>query len=206
MVLSWTILLPLGMLAARYFKIWPGQDWPRQLDNKIWWFLHYRLQSLGVALMTLAVVFIKVSGAAPSGWLFWHAILGWTICVVGWVQYAGGLLRGSKGGPTDARMSGDHFDMSRRRVIFEHVHKSLGWIVLPLVWAATAIGLVALDAPRWMAIVLVVWWVGYLSAFLGLQRAGRCIDTYQAIWGPSSDLPGAKRRPIGFAVRRVDVE
>jgi hypothetical protein len=33
MVLSWSFLLPVGMLAARYFKVTPGQDWPHVLDN-----------------------------------------------------------------------------------------------------------------------------------------------------------------------------
>jgi hypothetical protein len=40
MVLSWSFLLPLGMLAARYFKVTPKQDWPRMLDNKLWWRTH----------------------------------------------------------------------------------------------------------------------------------------------------------------------
>ena len=32
MVLGWSVLLPLGILIARFFKIIPGQDWPRVLD------------------------------------------------------------------------------------------------------------------------------------------------------------------------------
>jgi hypothetical protein len=37
---------------------------------------------------------------------------------------------------------------------------------------------------------------------VSLQRAGRCIDTYQAIWGLDPDLPGNRRRPIGFGIVR----
>ncbi len=52
MVLSWSVFLPLGMLAARYFKVTPGQDWPRVLDNKLWWRTHLWCQSADVAAMT----------------------------------------------------------------------------------------------------------------------------------------------------------
>ena len=37
MVLAWGVLLPLGALAARFFKVLPGQDWPRVLDARPWW-------------------------------------------------------------------------------------------------------------------------------------------------------------------------
>ena len=32
-VLGAGVLLPLAVLVARYFKILPGQDWPRELDR-----------------------------------------------------------------------------------------------------------------------------------------------------------------------------
>lgn len=37
MVLAWVILLPLGVLIARFFKITPHQSWPASPDNKFWW-------------------------------------------------------------------------------------------------------------------------------------------------------------------------
>ena len=32
----WAVLLPLGALLARYFKVMPGQRWPDVLDNPRW--------------------------------------------------------------------------------------------------------------------------------------------------------------------------
>ena len=89
--------------------------------------------------------------------------------------------------------------MTRRRIVFEYVHKYAGYALLTLPWALYS-GLVAADSPRWMPIALGVWWLLMLGVFVWLQREGRCIDTYQAIWGLDPELPGNRRRPIGFGI------
>src|SRR4051812_26748622 len=53
MVLAWAVLLPLGVMVARFFKVMPRQDWPDRLDHKGWWHAHRALQYAGVAAMTL---------------------------------------------------------------------------------------------------------------------------------------------------------
>ncbi|MGA7199891.1 hypothetical protein [Roseiarcus sp.] len=53
-----------------------------------------------------------------------------------------------------------------------------------------------------MPLVLALWWMTLLGAAITLQRAGRCLDTYQAIWGPDPSLPGNRRKPIGWGVSR----
>jgi hypothetical protein len=68
--------------------------------------------------------------------------------------------------------------------------------------AVVVAGLVLADAPRWMALLLGAWWLALVLAFAALQRAGRCVDTYQAIWGPDPKHPGNRLRPIGWGVRR----
>lgn len=52
-------------------------------------------------------------------------------------------------------------------------------------------------------------WHGRLMVFagavlfpVGVMLARYYIDTYQAIWGPDPEHPGAKRKPTGFGVRR----
>ncbi|MEP0047990.1 MAG: cytochrome B, partial [Roseobacter sp.] len=59
MVLSWGILVPLAVLAARFFKVMPGQDWPNQLDAQTWWRGHWIGQSLaaGLSILGLSLVF-----------------------------------------------------------------------------------------------------------------------------------------------------
>ena len=110
--------------------------------------------------------------------------------------------------PHDPRTwRGDHYDMTPRRVAFEWSHKLLGYLalVLAVVLAVVAIvtGLVQVDAPRWMFLVLAAWWAGLLAWAVRMQRGRGNIDTYQAIWGPDPDHPGAKRKPTGFGVTRI---
>ena len=86
MVLGWGLLLPLGALVARFYKVVPTQDWPRVLDHKAWWHAHRALQWAGISAMTLGLwmVWGRASGAAPL-----HAALGWALCIAGWL---GGVI------------------------------------------------------------------------------------------------------------------
>jgi hypothetical protein len=202
MVLGWAVLLPLGALAARFFKVTPQQDWPRQLDNRAWWHAHRALQWGGVAAMSVGawLAWGNAAGAGPVAQ--WHGWAGWALVSVGWVQASASVLRGSKGGPGEPSLRGDHYDMTRWRLGFERLHKGLGWLALVGAIAVVVLGLVLADAPRWMLLILCVWWLALGYAFTALQRRGRCIDTYQAIWGPSLQHPGNHRPPTGWGVRR----
>jgi hypothetical protein len=204
MVLAWGVLLPMGVLAARFFKVLPGQDWPRVLDAKPWWHAHRALQWSGLLLMTLAIGLVLTregtSGVGPAALA--HAWLGWSLAAAGWLQVAAAQARGTKGGPTAPTMRGDHYDMTTRRVRFEQLHKALGWLAMLASVACIVLGLVVADAPRWMLLTLGLWWMVLVGAFVVLQRAGRCVDTYQAIWGPDPVHPGNRRSPVGWGVRR----
>ncbi|MFN3776732.1 cytochrome b561 domain-containing protein [Sphingomonas parapaucimobilis] len=202
MVVGWNILLPLGMLVARFLKIPRLSQWPHKLDQRLWWLLHVRLQVAGCAMAAIGLALILGHGRDQGAMALWHHRLGWAVMSAALLQILGGMLRGTKGGPTDrTSLRGDHYDMTLRRRIFERVHKSLGWLCLPPVWAATALGLIMVDAPRWMPVVLTIWWVAFLAVFIHLQRTGRCYDTYHAIWGDDPGHPGNSRRPIGIWVR-----
>lgn len=209
MVAAWVILLPLGVLVARFFKVTPAQHWPEELDNKFWWHLHLALQYSGVAIMTAAAVLAARYADVARSAVPLHGLLGWTVVALGWLQLLGGLLRGSKGGPQPATaeapaviLRGDHYDMTRRRVIFEYVHKSVGYLAVILAMIVIALGLKAVDAPPWMYWVIGVAWIAGVSIFAWLQWSGRCFDTYQAIWGPAPEHPGNQRRPIGWGILR----
>jgi hypothetical protein len=205
MVLAWGMLLPVGVLIARYYKIRPQQDWPRKLDDRVWWLSHLWLQSLGGVVMLIGLWFVVRGWPAPA---HPHAMLGWSIVALTLVQFLGGLFRGSKGGPTapnpDGTLDGDHFSMTPRRLLFERVHKSAGWLALLLSIGAIATGFWHVNAPRWMPVALGAWWIVLAVIAIRLQRGGRAIDTYQAIWGPDPSLPGNRRpRPIGWGIRRL---
>jgi Eukaryotic cytochrome b561 len=202
MVLGWGVLLPLGALAARYFKVTPRQRWPEQLDNKAWWHAHRTLQWVGVAAMSAGALLAWGQGSGTSAAARWHAWAGWALVALGWLQVVAGLHRGSKGGPTDAQLPGDHYDMTPHRKAFERLHKGLGWLAVLASVVVIALGLYLADAPRWMAVLLAGWWLLLALAAWHWQRQGRCVDTYQAIWGPDPRHPGNRLKPVGWGVRR----
>jgi hypothetical protein len=215
MVLGWGIAIPLGILAARYFKVTGSQHWPERLDNKSWWHAHLVLQIGGVACMTLGLVLLLLRiGRLPITESL-HVALGWIVAGLGWCQLLAGFFRGSKGGPVqraDASpdpsrvLRGDHYDMTRWRVAFEWSHKIGGYLALLLSVITIGLGLARADAPKWMWAALVLWWLALLVVATRLQRSGRCIDTYQAIWGPDAWHPGAARRPIGLGIERYTAD
>lgn len=202
MVLGWGLLLPVGVLVARFAKVLPAQGWPARLDNPLWWHGHRGLQWAGVLCMTLAAWLAWGHGAGASAAARLHSVAGWCLVVLGWLQVASSWLRGSKGGPTDVQLRGDHYDMTPRRRAFERWHKALGWCAVLAAVLVMLLGLWLADAPRWMPLILWVWWVVLAVAFVRLQKAGCCIDTYQAIWGPDPAHPGNRVPPTGWGVRR----
>ena len=203
MVVGWGVLLPLGALAARYFKVTARQRWPQQLDSKAWWHAHRALQWAGIAAMSVGALLAWGHGSGSTLVASLHAWAGWALVALGWLQIAAGLARGSKGGPTDGQLRGDHYDMTPRRVRFERLHKGLGWLALLAAAGVTGMGLHVADAPRWMALTLALWWGLLALAAWRWQRQGRCVDTYQAIWGPGAQHPGNRVKPIGWGVRRA---
>ncbi|MGI9522310.1 MAG: cytochrome b561 domain-containing protein [Hyphomicrobiaceae bacterium] len=207
MVLAWAILFPVGVLAARFFKVLPRQDWPTQLDNPLWWHTHRATQYLGgvavLAAMLLLAIAPKGAEVTPT-----HTQLGWTVIVICVVQFISAWLRGTKGGPTapapDGSLSGDHFDMTVRRRLFEYVHKILGYIVIVIAFGATVSGLWSANAAVWMWCLIVLWWVAISFIFIVLQTQRGAFDTYQAIWGPDQELPGNRATPIGLGISRCE--
>ena len=188
MVLAWSVLIPLGVMVARFYKITPRQNFPAILDNPAWWHGHRALQYLGVLISLAAVGLIAAMNARLSAG-HWHHIFGYALLALGLLQVVGAHLRGTKGGPIDVAkgltLRGDHFDMTRRRRIFEWLHKRLGYAALALTLLTTALGLGLADAPRWMALAILLWWLLLIGVFARLQIKGRAVDTYTAIWGKS---------------------
>lgn len=204
MVLGWGVLCPLGVLVARFGKIWPGQDWPRELDRKTWWHAHLVLQYCGSLSVLIAVLLIS---RAPAGLNGSHAMFGWTLVAFTTVQVLSGLLRGSKGGPTaphpDGSLHGDHYVMTPRRRLFEYSHKLVGSLALLVAVVALGTGLWTANAPRWMWLAVTTWWVTLAVAAIVLQKRGLAVDTYQAIWGADHRHPGNTMQPIGLGIRRL---
>jgi len=207
MSLAWSFFFPLGIIAARFYKITPRQDFPKELDNQTWWITHLICATVGAVAVLAAfslVFFYRTGEISASGW---HYYAGWTALVLLCVQIVGGLLRGTSGGPKRASysgaMRGDHFDMTLRRIIFERVHKSTGYMALASAWLATIAGLHSVNAPLWIWLCVVTWWLFLVIVAIGLQMRRGAIDTYQAIWGTDPTLKGNKMTSIGIGVHRI---
>lgn len=209
MVAAWSFCIPLGIISARFFKIMPNQDWPNELDNRFWWLNHLAFQYLG-GIMILIALWMVWSSTGTYSQAFWHKWLGWITIGLCSTQYLAGWLRGTKGGPSEVAptgtIRGDHFDMTPRRKAFEYFHKSVGYLCLCISLITTAFGLWMVNAPRWMWLVLAIWWVIVVILFILLQKAGKARDTYQAIWGGDPDLPGNKVKPVGWGIVRKNKE
>ncbi len=206
MLLAWAVLLPIGVLIARFFKVMPHQDWPKELDNRAWWHAHLILQWSGavISVIGLVLIFVKVRrfGVTTTP----HHVFGWLTITLMLLQIFAGVFRGSKGGPTypapDGSERGDHFDMTLRRRVFEYSHKTLGYLALICGSIALVLGLGHVNAPVWMWLAISLWWLVLIAATIYLQVTRGALDTYQAIWGTDPDLPGNRRKPIGFGITR----
>lgn len=190
MVVAWAVFVPVGIIIARFFKVWRRGDWPAHVDDQRWWVAHRSFQ-YGATGLTLAGLYLILTAPALTSSIGGpHRVLGWAIVALTAVQVLGGLLRGTKGGPTDTALRGDHYDMTPRRLMFETVHKTAGYLALIVAIAAILSGLWQSNAPLWMFVVLPVWWLVLAAVFWRLHKSDRWIDTYQAIWGPSPEHPG----------------
>lgn len=96
------MLIPLGVLIARYFKIGRRQDWPRQLDDRTWWLAHLALQGAGCALAIVALATLILFGEGYSGRgggpavdaAELHARFGWAVMTLALALAAATILLG----------------------------------------------------------------------------------------------------------------
>ena len=197
MVIAWGFCVPLGVIAARFFKVLPRQRFPEVVDNRVWWRTHLGAQISAIALTLIGLWLIvqrpeTTTSITSTVWV--HRAFGWSVLWLGIMQGLSGAFRGTKGGPKDRQMRGDHYDMTPRRHAFEYFHKTAGYTALILSMVAVLSGCWQANAPMWMWVVLPLWWALMAALFMLFQRRGMVIDTYVAIWGPDAAHPGNRRR------------
>ena len=201
MLLAWIGLLPTGVLVARYLKVRRGQDFPRELDNPLWFYFHVASQYAGMAIACLGVVIVW-NALGSFDVADRHAQLGAIVMSLGILQIVASWLRGTKGGPTDkgadpARPEtwrGDHYDMTLRRRLFEVWHKTAGYVALALAVPTAMMGLDRLGVPNSVQLLPAALAVAFVVAMVLFERAGRRVPTYWAIWGPDPTHPGNRPR------------
>lgn len=205
MILAWGVIAPTSVFVTRYLKILPWQDWPRELDSQVWWRCHWMSQSSAIILSVLGISLV-IGGSENWSTAFLHAVLGYCVLALGVLQLTLGINRGSKGGPTDpapdGSLHGDHYDMTRRRLVFEKLHRVFGYLVLIIATITILTGMWIANALVWMWLAIIMYWAVLICATLYLQHKGWAFDTYQAIWGADSKLPGNKLPRQGWGTNR----
>jgi hypothetical protein len=200
--IAWGLLIPLGIVFARYFKVTKKQDWPRQVDSKFWWQSHLTCSYLAVISLLIGVALLwpwfkgfslrELQLLSPIRLA--HVAVGWVLVALTLFIVITGWLRGTKGGPTDKQIRGDHYDLSPRRLWFEATHKKASSAALLLSIVGIVGGLIAAGSPRWMLAIVILSWLVWFILVLKLELSGRQIPTYQATWGLKTEHPGNRRR------------
>ena len=200
MMVAWLVLLPAGAVVARFCKVTARQDWPRVVDNQLWWWLHRILQYAGVACALAGLVVAwHAAGGLDAG--VPHVQAGLAVLVLAILQIVSTWFRGNKGGPTEigadpqvpATWRGDHYDMTSRRRAFETWHKSAGWLSIVAAPVVVTLGLGLYGWPQAYCGIALLLVLLQAMAIAWLLRTSRRIGTYQAIWGPDPVHPGNRR-------------
>lgn len=142
MVLGWGVLLPAGVLIARYLK-WKG---------KIWIKLHIGMQILGLALGIAGLALALVQFGPLGGSLGGHGLMGLLVSALGVLQPLNGVFRPKKGSI-----------LTPRRRVWEVVHKGLGWFALALAVPTLVTGMLTLDKQEGIALPTAL--PGFLCAY-----------------------------------------
>ena len=132
--------LPLGTLRGAISQDQPRQDWPRELDGKIWWHGHRSLQYTGGVAMALALVSSSYAPKVPKTAARIGAV-GSTVAALAAAQFLSAWLRGPRGARRRRRRMvrgrGTTTTMTPRRILFERFHKTTGYLLILLATVAT---------------------------------------------------------------------
>ena len=188
MSISWMVLIPVSLFITRFFKITPKQDFPNKLDNKFWWYTHLSLNILAIILSTLGFYLMY----NLMGFVFTqHAIFGYITLFLMYLQGMIGYFRGTTGGdyPHPRGKKWDHYHMTTRRIIFERIHKPLGYIALIFAFIAIFLHL-AIVQVYWQFFIIQFVITTIIIVLYILFFNKKRYTTYQAIFGLDAKHPG----------------
>ena len=73
------VLVPVSVLAARYWKIVPGQDWPRVINHRGWQIVHHAGGALALLCLVTGVTLVFQGMSLASHLNHPHAWAGWGV-------------------------------------------------------------------------------------------------------------------------------
>ncbi len=204
MATIWIILVPLCIIAIRFFKPKPTE---RGVLDKInvrdpqWWWFHAHKFGLYfcIALSLVGVIVAIVVSKGFSGTV--HSVFGILTVIFGCLQVISSWVRGRHGGryyatadPDDpSTWHGDHFNMTTRRRRFETYHKTAGYFAMICAVGAVASGLMQFPMPIFGVLLLIALF-GLFILVMVLEHAGMRYDSYRAVFGYDPENPYNKAR------------
>jgi hypothetical protein len=199
MFLIWFVLVPVGIIAIRYFKPKPRPMGIRKkislMNREWWWFnVHQYVLYLAIVLSLGGTVIALMVSRGFSGSV--HSVFGMLTVFFGVLQILSAWARGTHGGKYYYRAKadqpetwvGDHYDMTPRRRRFEAYHKTAGYCAGFFAVGAVASGLMQYPMPMLEAAMLVVIALIVLVCVV-LEYRGRRYDTYRAVFGNDPEHP-----------------
>jgi hypothetical protein len=182
MLIAWGWLLPSGVIFAKMLKHRP---------NGTWFTFHKILQPLGlvVAIAGWSIALrnfntLKDVGA-PS---YRHAVCGMTVMIGGLLQPLNAIFRPPPPEPEDTKMT--------TRLIWEIVHKGLGWVTILLALATIALGTTILPTVDQQRTFQIAFGAG-CGGLLFLLIAALLLDSKH--YKPTEETKDAKELPVDDA-------
>jgi len=115
MLTGWGLLLPNGMLVARYFKLHPE-------SNSAWFKFHRICQPLGLVVSTIGwiIALANFDVFQDKDTRFIHGLVGSLVMALGWLQPLNAYFRPHLPSSPDQ-------EKTTIRIAWEHYHRGAGW-------------------------------------------------------------------------------
>lgn len=200
----WMVLVPVCVIAIRFFKPKPSQygvTTKISLRNIRWWWFSVHKYGLfaavGLSLAGATVALVVRGGFSGSV----HSMFGITTLTMACLQVISALFRGTHGGryynnakPDDpSTWRGDHYDYTLRRRMFEAYHKSSGYFTGIFALGAVGSGLMQYSFPVLAAFAFILP-ILFLVVWIVLEFKGRRYDGYRAVFGYGLEHPHNQAR------------
>eukprot|EP01129_Flabellula_baltica_P010746 TRINITY_DN4577_c0_g1_i1.p1 TRINITY_DN4577_c0_g1~~TRINITY_DN4577_c0_g1_i1.p1 ORF type:complete len:415 (-),score=68.41 TRINITY_DN4577_c0_g1_i1:97-1341(-) len=124
MFIAWTLVLPIGILCARYLKRSP---------DALWWLIHRVSQPVGfgIALISLGIIIYETQAVGSDHFASAHPIGGLVLMIITLIQFIAAILRPHQ----------SEIEKNCIRGFWEHKHRWLGRILILTSWIVSTFGL-----------------------------------------------------------------
>ena len=136
MLTGWGLLLPNGMLVARYFKLHPP-------SNSAWFKFHRICQPMGLVISTIGwiIALVNFDVFQDRDTRFIHGLVGSIVMALGWLQPLNAYLRPHLPSSPDQ-------PKTTKRIVWEHYHRGAGWFCFFCALVVIFLGTTMIPLPK----------------------------------------------------------